>query len=152
MSAPPPPRRSSHRRNTKPDFRFFLRCLSYATPIPLLFRGFLSTTDSSERSGIEIPEEFPKAWLHLLMTFVICANEKLTTLFEEQNRICNQLMDDGMRKVVVSLKQKSLLEYAIFRPGEMASLVNFVLLGDITPQSLDTSDTYFEYLSSLVSR
>ena len=57
----------------------------------------------------------------------------------------------GARKVFQSLMQKSLLGYLVLRPFELASLMNFQLLGDITQLSLDTSDTYFEYLSSLVS-
>lgn len=71
--------------------------------------------------------------------------------FEEQSQICTDILDDGMRKVVQNLMQKSLLEYSVFKPRELISLINFQLLGDIKGQSLDTSDTYFEYLSSAVS-
>lgn len=71
--------------------------------------------------------------------------------FEEQSSICTQLLATGTRKVVHSLMQKGLLGYLVLRPFELASLINFQLLGDITQQALDTSDTYFEYLSSLVS-
>jgi hypothetical protein len=56
-----------------------------------------------------------------------------------------------MRRVVENLGQKSLLEYAVFRPWELASLVNSVLLSDVTGSSRDTSDTYVEYLNYLVS-
>ena len=71
--------------------------------------------------------------------------------FEEQSRLCSQLLNQGMVQVLESLKQKSLLKYAVFNPWQLASLVNFVLLGDITAQAPDTSDTYSEYLSYLVS-
>jgi hypothetical protein len=113
------------------------------------FAGIFSAATSTERTSIELPEEFPKAWLHLLMSLVF--NAKDMPRFEEQSSICTQLLAGGTRKVIQSLMQKGLLNYLVLRPFELASLINFQLLGDITQQSLDTSDTYFEYLSSLVS-
>ncbi len=84
------------------------------------------------------------------MTLISSFSDRYTQLYEEQSIICSQVLEEGMRKVVLGLEHKSLLEYAVFKPWEVASLINFELLGDITPQ-LDTSDTYFEYLTSLVS-
>jgi hypothetical protein len=71
--------------------------------------------------------------------------------FEEHSRLCSQLLNEGIMQVLVNLGQKSLLKYAVFNPGQLASLANFVLLRDITAQAPDTSDTYSEYLSYLVS-
>ncbi|CZR67669.1 uncharacterized protein PAC_17568 [Phialocephala subalpina] len=116
-----------------------------------LFKDIFSHANSAERASIQIPEEFPRAWLHILMSLVFCSNEKYMAKFEEQSRICTDILDDGMRKVVQNLMQKSLLEYSVFKPWELISLINFQLLGDIKGQSLDTSDTYFEYLSSVES-
>lgn len=127
-----------------------LRWLNPTTRTSELFRETLSHASSSDRATIELPEEFPKAWLHLLMSLTFSIEEENFSKFEEQSLICTQLLEDGMRKVVQSLIRKSLLDYAVFKPWELSSLISFQLLGDIAPQSLDTSDTYFEYLSSLV--
>ena len=71
--------------------------------------------------------------------------------FFDQSTICSQLLNQGMRSVVESLGQKSLLGYAVFKPWELASLINFVLLSDITAQSRNITDTYLTYLNYLVS-
>ena len=126
-----------------------LQWLSSTVRLTQSFIEIFSNTTSIERTSIEIPEEFPKAWLHFLMSLVF--NMKDYASFEVQSRICTQLLATGARKVFQSLMQKSLLGYLVLRPFELASLMNFQLLGDITQLSLDTSDTYFEYLSSLVS-
>lgn len=85
------------------------------------------------------------------MALVCSSKEQHLWFFQDQTIICSQLLNEGMRKVVENLGQKSLLEYAVFKPWEVASLVNFVLLSDITGQLRDTSDTYVEYLNHLVS-
>ncbi|KAF4628859.1 hypothetical protein G7Y89_g9299 [Cudoniella acicularis] len=114
-----------------------------------MFKDILSQANATEYSAIELPEELSKAWLYALMTLIWSTNEQRMADFEEQSAVCIQLLNEGMRKVIENLIQKSLLKYVVFKPWELASLINFRLLGDITSQSLDTSDTYFEYLSSL---
>jgi hypothetical protein len=127
-----------------------LQWLGYATQTTSVFKEMLSHANSNERSMIEVPEELPKAWLHLLMAVIFSFKDQYMMIFEEQSDVCSQLLNEGMRKVVENLGQKSLLEYAVFKPWELASLVNFVLLRDITGQSPDISDTYLEYMTYLV--
>jgi hypothetical protein len=56
-----------------------------------------------------------------------------------------------MRKVIRSLTNKNLLEYAVFKPFEVASLINLQVLQDVARTGLDISDTYSQYLRRLVS-
>jgi hypothetical protein len=85
------------------------------------------------------------------MSLVFSSKETHLTVFEEQSFICGELLNKGMAKVARNLTQKSLLEYLVFKPWELVSLINFALLGDITSPHPDITDTYVEYLRSLVS-
>jgi hypothetical protein len=85
------------------------------------------------------------------MALIFCSQEQYSTGFEEQSSICSRLLNAGMIQVLVNLGQKSLLKYAVFNPWQLASLVNFVLLGDITTSAPDPNDTYSDYLTYLVS-
>jgi hypothetical protein len=55
---------------------------------------------------------------------------------------CYEFLEEGMRKIVRSLTGKSLLEYAVFVPFEVASLISFQLLQDITQTAPDIIETY----------
>ena len=84
------------------------------------------------------------------MAMVFSSKEEHLAFFQDQTTICSQLLNEGMREVVEGIGQKSLLEYAVFKPWEVASLINFVLFSDVTGQSRDTSEIYVEYLNLLV--
>ncbi|KAH8654579.1 hypothetical protein BGZ60DRAFT_532947 [Tricladium varicosporioides] len=115
------------------------------------FRDVCSHADYDERSSMELSENFPKAWLSILMSVVTyCINGNLS-VFHHQGKIARELLLTGLRSTVQDLTHTSLSEYAILKPWELTSLVNYQLLGDITSSSLDTSDTYFEYLNNLES-
>lgn len=128
-----------------------IQWLNYVTRRTTVFREVLSQATSTERSMIEIPEELPKAWLHFLMAMVFSSKDTHISLFQEQSDICSQLLREGMRKVVDNLGQKSLLEYAVFKPWELASLVNIALLKDITVLPSDICESYLDYMTYLVS-
>jgi hypothetical protein len=110
----------------------------------------LSQANTTERSEIVLPEEFPKAWLHFLMALIFCSQEQYSAGFEEQSSICSRLLTASMIQVLMNLGQKSLLKYAVFNPWQLASLVNFVLLGGVTASAPDTGGTYSDYLTYLV--
>jgi hypothetical protein len=128
-----------------------LNWLTYTTRATQAFREIYSEADKSERAGIEIPEELQKAWLHLLMAMVFSSKDQHLSFFQDQSTLCSLLLNGGMRKVVEKVGQKSLLEYAVFKPWELTSLINFVLLSDITGEIRDVSETYVKYLDLLVS-
>ena len=143
------PIRARYTRELDPDD--VLIWLNLTARTTQVFREIYSEANSTERSTIVMPEELPNAWLHLLMALVCSSKEQHWSLFQDKSSSCSRLLKDGMQKVVENLGQKSLLEFAVFKPWEVASLVNIVLLGDITGQSRDISDTYVEYLNYLVS-
>jgi len=113
------------------------------------FGELCSQAPPVDRVQFRLPEELPNAWLHLLMSLIVCTNDHM--LFEDQMTTCYELLEEGMRKVVRSLTSKSLLEYTVFIPFEVASLVNFQILQDITRNAPDISETYWQYLRRLVS-
>ena len=72
--------------------------------------------------------------------------------FDEQMVICTGLIDLGMKKVIQNMSDVRLSKYTVFPPSEFASLVTFQLLQDVKGSTLDISETYLEYLKSLVSQ
>jgi hypothetical protein len=112
------------------------------------FKELFSEVPPAYRLSFETPEELSKAWLHSIMSVVYCAKD--LTLFNDQITKAFNLVSKGIKKVVRSLTQKSLLEKSVFMPFEVASLVNSQLLQDITGPHPDITDSYREYLNSLV--
>ena len=102
----------------------------------------------ADQSSVEIPEEMLKAWLHLIMSLICITKDSI--LFETHITIACRLVDEGMKKVIQRLLQNSLLDKSVFMPFEVALLVNFQLLRDITGPHPDITDSYREYLNSLV--
>jgi hypothetical protein len=128
------------------DTRIWLEMITRRTE---RFRELCSQAPSADRLKLRLPEELPKAWLHLLMSLVVCTKDRMQ--FEDQMTTCYELLEEGMRKIVRSLTSKSLLEYAVFIPFEVVSLINFQLLQDITRTAPDIIETYWQYLRLLVS-
>jgi hypothetical protein len=114
------------------------------------FRDLMSQVPASDRANIQIPEELERAWLHLLLSFVFLVWEDMQ-VFDEQMVICNNLLELGMKTVIRNMSDVQLSNYAVFPPSEFASLVTFQLLQDVNGSALDISETYLEYLKSLVS-
>lgn len=131
------------------NFKEVLHWLKLATRQIQPFVELLSQTPAFDRSSIELPEELPKAWLHLLMSLVCIVED--TTLFIDQMNVCNVLLVEGMRKVIQRANQRGLSEHYVFTPFQLNSLLNFNLLQDITRVSPDINTTYWEYMQSLVS-
>lgn len=114
------------------------------------FKDLLSQAQAADRSEIKIPDELPKAWLHVIMSLINYTRD--SSLWEDQMNTCASLIEQGMKKVVQSLNRKSLLERSVFMPFEVTSLINFQLLQDLTgTQSGDISETYSVSLKRLVS-
>lgn len=114
------------------------------------FVDLLSTAKPSDLSNLELPAELPKAWLHLIMSLVVCTDDLAS--FEWQITTCSDLLDKGMRQVVRNVDRKSLLEGLVVAPTELALLISIQLLQDVTKVLPDISESYWEYLKGLVSR
>jgi hypothetical protein len=128
------------------DARVWLETITRRTE---RFRELCSQAPPVDRLKLRLPEELPKAWLHILMSLVVCTKDRMQ--LDDQMTTCYELLEEGMRKVVRSLTSKSLLEYAVFMPFEVASLINLQILQDITRTAPDISETYWQYLKRLVS-
>lgn len=90
-----------------------------------------------------------KAWLHVIMSLI---NFMTSNPWEDQMNTCAALIEEGMKKTVQSLNRQSLLEKSVLMPSEVAFLINFQLLQDLTGnQSDDICETYSVYLRGLVS-
>lgn len=139
----PPPKNSDEACG---DARVWLETITRRTE---RFRDLCSQAPSINRLKIKLPEELPKAWLHLVMSLVLCSIDLMQ--LEDHMTACYELLEEGMRKVVCSLTNKSLLKYAVFVPFEVVSLINFQLLQDLTQAVPDISETYWQYLRLLAS-
>lgn len=113
------------------------------------FRNLFAQSSSSERLNIQTPRELPTAWIHLLLSLIFTTEDM--QLFDEQMMICNELLEQGMKKVVGELSAKPLSEYIVFAPFDLALLMSFQLSQGPNGSSLDISESYLEYLKSLVS-
>jgi hypothetical protein len=114
------------------------------------FRSILLHAQASDRAMIIIPEEFAQAWLHFLMSIIHSPhNEPAST---EQLEVAGTLMMTGMRMIIESLSQKSLLEKSVVLPLEIVSLISLTLLKDVTGKYTNISVAYSEYLKALVRR
>ncbi|OBT78122.1 hypothetical protein VF21_02657 [Pseudogymnoascus sp. 05NY08] len=111
------------------------------------FKEFYAEARPADRLNIHLPEEFPKAWLYLLIS--VASTTKDIAVFENQNSVVHDLLDKGMRKVVQETSKKSLLDSLVFTPFELATLINFQLLEGVTPHSQDIIEPYWQYLRSL---
>lgn len=115
----------------------------------LPFKELYSQARSTDRLNIQLPEEFPKAWLYLLICFASSTKDMM--VYETQSFVVQDLLDKGMRKVVQGTAKKSLLESLVFTPFELATLINFQLLEGATAYSQDIIEPYWQYLRGLVS-
>jgi len=127
--------------------RRFLRRLTQ--PIQS-FQQLLSNARAVDRAHIPMPDEFVKAWLHLLMGLIYSTQE--AHLWREHTDNAETLVKTGMRKVIEGLSTYVLLDRAAVRPLELVSLVCLELFNGITAAShRDISETYYDYLQALVS-
>ncbi|KAL5349298.1 hypothetical protein ACLOAV_005588 [Pseudogymnoascus australis] len=111
------------------------------------FKEFYAQALPADRLNIHLPEEFPKAWLYLLIS--VASTTKDMAVFDNQSSVVHDLLDKGMRKVVQETSKKSLLDSLVFTPFELATLINFQLLEGVTPYSQDIVEPYWQYLRSL---
>ncbi|KAH8819883.1 hypothetical protein F5884DRAFT_762073 [Xylogone sp. PMI_703] len=139
----------------KPQYRISRDCSDILDWLNLInrstvpFRDLLCQASAAERSNIEIPEELPTAWLHLVLSLAFATEDM--GVFDEQMAICNERLQQGMKKIVERLSENHLSEYVVFAPLDLAFLVFFQLSQKMNGPALDISETYIEYLKSLQS-
>ncbi|RFU26987.1 hypothetical protein B7463_g9343, partial [Scytalidium lignicola] len=113
------------------------------------FRDLLCQASPLERSNIQVSEEFPTAWLHLLLSLAFATEDM--QLFDEQIVICNERLEQGMKKIVTGICEHRLSDYVVFAPFDLALLIFFQLSQKAAGSALDISESYLEYLKSLQS-
>lgn len=130
--------------NTVLQIRRFLRNL---TPSLIAFQNIMSHASESECDGVEAPREFVTAWLYVVMGMVYGSQDH--SRWSSRTSRMRELLDQGMKKLMHSLPNKSLIERTSMMPLEVLSLVTFGLLQDQVGKSDDICETYSQYLNSL---
>lgn len=110
-------------------------------------QDLLWTITLNEKSTIDPPRELTLAWIHLL----IC----LTSSLDEESFYNNgmkflRLAETSIESLIRRLRSKSLVKYTVLMPFEIFSLVSLRLLHDVTGPHLDITETYREYIRTLV--
>jgi hypothetical protein len=122
------------------------RALSRVRP----FLEVVKTATTSDFRMIEPPIEGARAWLHLLMALVLGSND--FTAFERHITRCDELLTETVRKIVKDMIPKSLVHSLVVAPMDLALLLNFRLLQDITKALPNICESYWEYLRGLESK
>ncbi len=125
--------------------RNFLRKLTQ--PIQS-FEALLSHAQVEDRARIDVPDEFLKAWLHLLMC--LAYSTQTMDAWADHAKITETLIKTGMGRVIESLSTRALLDRAAVLPMEIASMACLNLFNDTSNSSHGISETYLEYLQALV--
>ncbi|KAH7163280.1 hypothetical protein B0J13DRAFT_538265 [Dactylonectria estremocensis] len=123
------------------------RFLRNLTPSLIAFQNIISHASAEERKGFEVPEEFVTAWLYVVMGMVYGSQDNRR--WKGRTSRMRDLVDQGMKKMMHWLPDKSLLERTSMLPLEVLSLVTFGLLQDQAGKSDDICETYSQYLNSL---
>ncbi|RYP63142.1 hypothetical protein DL769_007053 [Monosporascus sp. CRB-8-3] len=142
-------RRASAMRANAPGLRRYLRRL---TQLIQSFEGLLSHAQANDREKVKIPDEFLKAWLHLLMGLV--HSTQRMHLWRTHTDNAENLIKTGMRLVIDDLashSSSSLLDRAALLPMELVSMACLTLFKDMTGTFRDISETYSDYLKALNS-
>ncbi|KAF7560841.1 hypothetical protein G7046_g3306 [Stylonectria norvegica] len=111
------------------------------------FQNVMSYASEDFLAGIKMPRDFVTAWLCVVMAVIYGAEND--SMCSSRMARAKDLSSLGMKKVIHSLTDKSLLEKAIVLPLEVLSLVTLGLLQDQVGKSDDICETYSEYLKSL---
>lgn len=96
------------------------------------FRELFSHIQLSERPNIRIPDELSTAWLYLVLS--LASSTKDMRRFDDQMVTCNELIEQGIKKIIISVSKVDLSQYAVFPPFEFGLLIAFQLPGMITVQ------------------
>lgn len=96
-----------------------------------------------------MPDEVVQAWIHLLMALVRYDSDrrKAYRLLED----AHDLLDAGLKQMVMALSDRTLLSQAVVLPMELVSLLSLQLMQNPNPGLPDMMETYLSYITSIVS-
>ena len=106
----------------------------------------------SDRTKIQVPDDFVRAWLHLLMGLIYSTQEEL--LWREHIHNVDSLLLKSMKQMTEAISRdasQGLLNRAVVLPLEIVSMICLNLFKDATNNHHDISETYSQYLKALVS-
>ncbi|GKU19279.1 unnamed protein product [Fusarium langsethiae] len=121
--------------------------LRYLTRNLFAVQNILAHSSKEERAEVELPVEFSKAWLYIVMGMVYSSKDDLK--WDSRIKRAEVLIEKGSKKLVQGLCPKSLLEKVAVLPLEVLSLIIMGLLQDQVGKSDDICDTYSQYLNYL---
>ncbi|RDW68486.1 hypothetical protein BP5796_09143 [Coleophoma crateriformis] len=101
--------------------------------------------------NIQLPEEFGKAWIHILMYLIYSSSEntKYRSIAEVELRRGDELLAKGRRALLRNATQIPLSEREAVLPLGIVSLIAKKLLQDITNGQPDITSSYYEYFKQL---
>src|SRR5690349_11647322 len=97
----PKERREKRKRNFgcyEEDVPYIVEFLGQIARQVQPFKELYAQARSTDRLNIHLPEEFPKAWLYLLI--FLASITKDMAVFDIQSSVVHDLLDKGMRTVV----------------------------------------------------
>ncbi|KAI1065854.1 hypothetical protein LB507_000357 [Fusarium sp. FIESC RH6] len=121
--------------------------LRYLTRDLFALQNILAHSSKEERAEVELPTDFSKAWLYIVMAMVYSSKEDLK--WNSRMKRAETLIDKGSKKLLQGLGGENLLDKAAVLPLEVLSLITMGLLRDQVGRSDDICDTYSQYLNSL---
>lgn len=101
---------------------------------------------------MQLPEAFVRAWLHCVMSLVVCTTFQPTSSDSYRHiSLCGKLLYQGTEELMKGLHSTSLDEKQAVLPMGIMSLVIRRVLQDVTGDMRDLSDTYWDYIKILES-
>ena len=105
---------------------------------------------------ITMPEEFGKAWLHLLSLYVYWSvslkSTSSGTLMETESRRFQELVGKGRKALMREMVKTPLHEREATLPLGIMSLITKKLLEDVMMGQPDVRSLYYDYLKILVGQ
>lgn len=128
---------------------YMARILRQMVPNILEFEARFAVAGDQREDGIEVPQKFMTAWLYVLSGLTAAAS-KYRTYDIHLGKAC-RLIDQGIEEMVLDMPAGDLLDKVAMMPLDVLPLVILELLKDQVGKSNDISETYSQYLNSLVS-
>ena len=113
--------------------------------------GQFSNGKAPQPWQIQLPEAFVRAWLHCVMSLVVCTAFQLTSSDSYRHiGLCRELLVQGTEEFMKGLHSTSLYEKQAVLPMGIMSLVIRRVLQDVTGEMRNLSDSYWDYIKILV--
>lgn len=102
-----------------------------------------------ERARTRVPDEVVQAWIHLLMALVCGGSDEHRAggLMDD----ARDLLDAGLREMVMAMSDRTLLGRAVVLPMELVSLLSLQLMQNPNPGLPDAAETYLSCIKTIAS-